>query len=148
MTDEARPSTEIYAADPTVEIWAEIFTELPGGELGRWEWREAPHIVPRIRARVTSEGELACELAFHGPRVASRLESISAPDFRLTAHCLTTHEHVGEWQWERSTETSHWLPVERPWCVWNDLLRLDAIARKKRAQYEQSRQNPRPGEVT
>jgi hypothetical protein len=135
MAREGTPSAtsgEANGVDPTIEVRAEIFTPL--GE--RWEWRETRNVVPRMRARVYSERDLACTLAMHGPRVAVRLESSPAPCFRLTAHCLVTALLVGEWTWERSGETGRWLPAEPPWFVWDDRLRLEAIAREKRAQHD------------
>jgi hypothetical protein len=126
----------------TVEIRTELFTPLRGGE--HWEWREAETATPRTRAHVTSEAELVCRLAMHGPQMAFQLASTPVPVFRVTAHCLTTAALVGDWTWERNSAQA-WLPVEPPWAIWDDRLRLEAIARAKRAQYERDG-HPDPGQ--
>ncbi|MFG3036839.1 hypothetical protein ACGFYZ_08045 [Streptomyces sp. NPDC048330] len=112
--------------DVTAELRVEIFQSGPGGAF--WEWVPALKIPPQ-RVAVYTESALAAEIAQFGPRVAGLMEASPEVTWRITAHCLTTGNPVGEWTWARSEETGRWMPVGELWCVWDDRLRLEALDR-------------------
>jgi hypothetical protein len=123
------PALEAVADDrPTVDIRTEVYCLLDGWRMG---WRETDH--ERVKVKIHSEKDLACALAMQGPYAAALLAGCSEPSFRLTAHCLTTHLTVANWEWGRPIEDSGpYLPLTEIWCVWDEQLRVEALAEQKK----------------
>lgn len=109
-------------SDVHVELRVSTHEEVPGAG-GRRVWAAVESVHP-VRILVRDEFELTGVLAVRGPQVAAMLERSAADTFRVTAHCLDWGLTVGQWTWERSTESGRWMPSGQPWVVSDQAARM------------------------